>query len=176
MLDFPFNHLDDVAFNLALYELSHGPVHFDSDRIESFSFNPLGNGNVVLSKEIDPDNNFLNSTYKCNYYNESELNDLISQDSSFSLLHLNARSLVRNFDKFTQLLDATQHEFSAIGISETWLDDVNQNYINISGYRLISSNRVDTYARVMEALAFICITLICVFLTLHYFIQSLWKS
>ena len=85
MLEFPFNHLDAVAFNLALYELSHGPVHFNSDRLECLFFNLLSNGNVVLSIEIDPDNNFLNSTYKCNYYNESEVNDLISQDISFSL-------------------------------------------------------------------------------------------
>ena len=48
-------------------------------------------------------------------------------DINFSLLHLNACSSIINFDNFTQLLDATQHKFSAIGISETWLNDVNQN-------------------------------------------------
>ena len=57
-------------------------------------------------------------------------------------MHLNARSLLKNFDKFTQLLDSSQHEFSAIGISETWLNDINEDYVNIIGYRFISSNRV----------------------------------
>ena len=47
MLDFPFNHLDDVAFDLAFYELSHGPVHFSFNRLESLLFNPLSNGNIV---------------------------------------------------------------------------------------------------------------------------------
>ena len=79
------------------------------------------------------------------YYNEPELNDLIGNKKdaiNFSLLHLNARSLLKNFDKFTQLLDSSQHEFSAIGISETWLIDINEDYVNIIGYRFISSNRV----------------------------------
>ena len=50
--------------------------------------------------------------------------------------------LLRNFDKFRQLLDSSQHDFSAIGISETWLNDINEDYVNITGYRFISSNTV----------------------------------
>ena len=58
------------------------------------------------------------------------------------MFYVFARSLLRNFDKFTQLLNSSQHEFSAIGISETWLNDINEDYVNITGYRFISSNRV----------------------------------
>ena len=145
MSEFPFNHLDDVSFNLALYELAHGPVRFNNDRLECLYFNPISNCNTVISSDIDPDSNFLNLTSKCSYYNEQELNDLIGNKKdaiNFSLLHLNARSLLKNFDKFTQLLDSSQHEFSAIGISETWLNDINEDYVNITGFRFISSNRV----------------------------------
>ena len=145
MSEFPFNHLDDVSFNLALYELAHGPVRFNNDRLECLYFNPISNCNTVISSDIDPDSNFLILTSKCSYYNEPELNDLIGNNKdaiNFSLLHLNARSLLKNFDKFTQLLDSSQHEFSAIGISETWLNDINKDYVNITGYRFISSNRV----------------------------------
>ena len=141
MTEFAFNHLDDVSFNLALYEVAHGPVRFNNDRLECLYLNPISNCNTVISSDIDPDSNFLNLTY----YNESELNDLIGYKKdavNFSLLHLNARSLLKNFDKFTQLLDSSQHEFSAIGISETWLNDINEDYVNITGYRFISSNRV----------------------------------
>ncbi|CAH3168365.1 unnamed protein product [Porites lobata] len=77
--------------------------------------------------------------------NEPELYDLTGNRKdaiNFSLLYLNARSLLKNFVKFTQLLDSSQHEFSAIGISETWLIDINEDYVNIIGYRFISSNRV----------------------------------
>ena len=58
------------------------------------------------------------------------------------MLYVFAPSLLRNFDKLTQLLDSSQHEFSAVGISETWLNDINEDYVNITGYRFISSNRV----------------------------------
>ena len=139
MSEFPFNHLDDVSFNLALYELAHGPVRFlNNDRLECLYFNLTSNCNTVISSDIDPDSNFLNLTPKFSYYNEPELNDLIGNKDAinFSLLHLNARSLP------TQLLDSSQHEFSAIGISETWLNDINEDYVNITGYRFISSNRV----------------------------------
>ena len=35
------------------------------------------------------------------------------------MFYVFARSLLRNFDKFTQLL----------GISETWLNDINEDYV-----------------------------------------------
>ena len=45
------------------------------------------------------------------------------------MFYVFARSLLRNFNKFTQLLNSSQHEFSAIGISETWLNDINEDYV-----------------------------------------------
>ena len=105
----------------------------------------ITNCNTAISSDINPDTNFLTLTSKCSYYNEPELNELIGNKKdaiNFSLLHLNARSLLKNFDKFTQLLDSSQHEFSAIGISETWLNNINEDYVIITGYRFISSNRV----------------------------------
>ena len=120
-------------------------MRFNNDRLECLYFNPISNCNTVISSDIDPDSNFLNLTSKGSYYNEPELYDLIGNRKdaiNFSLLHLNARSLLKNFVKFTQLLDSSQHEFSAIGISETWLIDINEDYVNIIGYRFISSNRV----------------------------------
>jgi hypothetical protein len=29
----PFRHLDDSSFNAAMYELAHGSLHYDSDRL-----------------------------------------------------------------------------------------------------------------------------------------------
>ena len=77
MTEFAFNHLDDVSFNLALYELAHGPLRFNNDRLEFLYFNPISDCNTVISSGIDPDSNFLNLTSKYSYYNEPELNDLI---------------------------------------------------------------------------------------------------
>ena len=183
MSEFSFNHLDDVSFNLTLYELAHGPVRFNNDRLECLYFNPISNCDTVISSDIDPDSNFLNLTSKCSYYNEQELNDLIGNKKdaiNFSLLHLNARSLLKNFDKFTQLLDSSQHEFSAIGISETWLNDINEDYVNITGYR--SSHGIE-WAGLVEAQAFIYATLstltlclICACQTPPYLTLFLLKS
>jgi len=51
MSEFPFNHLDDVSFNLALYELADGPVRFNNDRLECLYFNPISNCNTVISSD-----------------------------------------------------------------------------------------------------------------------------
>lgn len=37
----PFNHLDANSFNIALYEMSHGTLNYNSDRIESLLYNPI---------------------------------------------------------------------------------------------------------------------------------------
>ena len=37
----PFNHLDANSFNIALYEISHGTLNYNSDRIESVLYNPI---------------------------------------------------------------------------------------------------------------------------------------
>ena len=58
------------------------------------------------------------------------------------MLHVNARRLCKNFDKFTQLVDSMRHEFSAVGISEIWLNDISKGYVNITGYRFILSRVV----------------------------------
>lgn len=39
--DFPFNHLADSSFALAISELAHGPIHYNQNRLESLLFNPL---------------------------------------------------------------------------------------------------------------------------------------
>ena len=55
--------------------------------------------------------------------------------SSFSVLHLNARSLLNKLADMKSLLVNMPHPFSAIGISETWLTDETQDLVNISGYK-----------------------------------------
>ena len=62
-------------------------------------------------------------------------------NSSFSLLHVNSRSLVGNFDKFQSLISSLNKPFSAIGVSEIWLNDLTCDSVNISGYNFISNHR-----------------------------------
>ena len=61
----------------------------------------------------------------CEYYNVQQFKRLYEgfSNSSFSTYHLNARSLPKNDDDFTNYLSSLNHEFSIIALSETWLTD-----------------------------------------------------
>ena len=120
-----FNHLDDDSFNLAIYELSFGPVIFDEDRLLSLKFNPLLPGNnahsLALSSDLDPDSNFYSNASNCDYYVEHKLNEILAKEipnnpESLSFFQLNIRSLTRNFENLTNLLANINKKFSFIGI------------------------------------------------------------
>lgn len=76
--------------------------------------------------DLDPDCNFLKeSSSSCDYFFEGQLNELLVNinDLDLSILHLTARSLYGNFGKFNQLFGLLDHEFSSIGIYETWFNE-----------------------------------------------------
>lgn len=76
---------------------------------------------------------------------ENEINDLTSEtlsESGISLLHLNCRSLLGNFDKFRALTMNLLNSFSVVGISETWLNDETSDLVNLPGYNFISNHRL----------------------------------
>ena len=137
---FPFNHLDDISFSAALYEMSHGPIIFDFDRLDTLVFNPVEHLSSAhsLSTNLDPDLNFYaTSSYTCNYMVENEINKLATVkrgNSDFSLLHLNCRSLLGHFDDFKALIANLHESFCSIGISETWLNDQTFDLVNLPGY------------------------------------------
>ena len=85
--------------------------------------------------DIDPDFNYLcnNRTVNSDYYNEQEFNRKFSNNSSFSLIHLNIRSVPLHFDEFLCYLDTLDIEFKMIALSETAINSTHTNY-NISNY------------------------------------------
>ena len=142
----PFNHLDDSSFNLALYELSHGLLNCDVDRLETFLFNPTERPELCnpLSSHLDPDSNFLTRLPSSKYLVEEEINNRfasVNNIPSFSIVHLDTRSLLGNFDKLNLLLGNLQVPFSVIGVSETWLNDATSELVNITGYNFVSNHR-----------------------------------
>ena len=77
---------------------------------------------------------------------ENEISDLIDETkdgSDFSLLYLNCRNLIGNFDKFKILTRNLRKSFSIIGVSETWLNDETSDLVNFSGYNFISNHRLN---------------------------------
>ena len=63
-LVFPFNHLDDSLFSVALHEMSHGALNYDYNRLQTLVFNPIeqvtSKLNHPLPSSLDPDLNYLN--------------------------------------------------------------------------------------------------------------------
>ena len=67
---------------------------------------------------------------------------------SFSLLHLNIRSLECNLHNLTNLLNNLNIKFSVIGISETWLKNCTHS-VDIEGYNFFHKHREDKMVRVL---------------------------
>ena len=58
----------------------------------------------------------------------------VSMNTEISILHLNIRSIINRFDDFKAYLNSLAHEFSVIGLSETWLNTYNQNNFPLPNY------------------------------------------
>ena len=58
-----------------------------------------------------------------------------------SFCHLNIRSAVKHLNVFSVYLDHFKHNFSVIGLSETWFQEANYNLHTIEGYRMVENHR-----------------------------------
>ena len=93
--------------------------------------------------DCDPDlqyyNNEVNSTlYSCDYFLEDSCNIRIKRDrinyNSFSMLHANIRSAVKNLRNFDAYLENFDHKFKILALTESWPKDHNSALYNIEGY------------------------------------------
>ena len=149
LLELPFFHLDQTPFNVVLYEMFHGLLHYGYDRLNSLLFNPIEQSSLSDKStmyNLDPDNHLSSCITLSDYFTEDEVNGKTSvslhNPSYFSVLHLNARSLSKNIDNLKLLLGSLQKSFYAICVSETWLTDLSSDEVEIPGYKFISSHRV----------------------------------
>ena len=58
----------------------------------------------------------------------------VISNNSFSVAHLNIRSIPANFSAFLSFIDSLDHCFIVIGLSETWLNPSNVSTYGIRGY------------------------------------------
>ena len=101
--------------------------------------------------DIDPDSNFYQefnqATVKCNYNLETKFNDEMSEPNGtkdvLSLCHVNIRSARKNLGNFENYLNMLNHDFTVIGLSETWLNDDDINLYGLCGYKVIGHHRVN---------------------------------
>ena len=84
-------------------------------------------------------------TSYCNYETAEDFNGVIGGNNliSFSLFHLNARSLVKNQDALAHLLASIIHKFSVLAITETWVKESNVNDLGFEGYNFVSNHRTN---------------------------------
>lgn len=139
--DFESNFLTDTS-------------NVSQNSVENFShilFNPFRSNSDFspVNYLLDPDRNFFESASElldnCEYFLEDQFNNSIGQNhvpENFSLFHLNVRSQNKNFEMFENLLNTLDVNFSAIALTETWLNDSHDiSYFNLPGYVFINVNR-----------------------------------
>ena len=137
---FPFNHYaDDDEFKFALFCFDNS---LEYNRMLSLKLNPFLFDDQF--RDIANDSGHLNDYHVsniCNYvFDNNDLTNVCNDD--FSILHLNARSINRNFDSIHNFISNFNHTFSIITLSETWLNDDSPKLIDIDDYILLSAPRV----------------------------------
>ena len=105
-------------------------MNFDveNENFENILVNPFDSQNNLSDENNDPDINFFNEKYEAvnsPYYNVYKFNSS-SQNFlkiSFSVLHINIRSMNKNFEKLREYLSHVKGNFSIIALTETWYSD-----------------------------------------------------
>ena len=98
---------------------------------KKLKFDPFNTKNCNLINNVsDPDVNLFNESHLQNldtpYLNIEEAKAKLfslNDPNSFDILHLNIRSLNKNFDNFKTFLAECSHNFSIICLTETWCTD-----------------------------------------------------
>ena len=100
---------------------------------------------ILLDNSCDPDVNFFSlktQNLDTPYILPEEFQKFVGSSShdSFSILHLNIRSIKKNFDNFKLFFSSLAFSFSVICFSETWLDEVGNSLYELPNY--ISKHQV----------------------------------
>ena len=94
-------------------------------------FNPFSTKECFVDNDHDPDVNFHHDVSMLHTQNleqdKLKTNFKDFSKNSFSVLHLNIRSINKNFEAFTEFYSKLNRIFSAICFSETWASEKNIN-------------------------------------------------
>ena len=114
----------------------------------------MANDKITIENSLeffndDIDNvDFANSVTisQCNsvYLTTEEINPFLSCQSNHSnYMHINCRSLPKNYECIINLMSCINTSFSVIAVSETWLKPHNEYIYDIPGYTFVSCTRND---------------------------------
>lgn len=110
--------------------------------LNPFSLNGSGKQHLTTSPNTDPDKNYFNQFTQClndcDYYDETSFCRLTEslKNNLFSIAHFNIRSIINKHDDFSSYLASLKHEFSTIGLTETWLTEDNLYDFQMPHYTL----------------------------------------
>ena len=116
---------------------------------ESMIFNPFSNNNNFPDSNQDPDVNFfldnipsliLNIFHPLNIFHVKIGFSKFESPDTFSVLHINIRSLRKNFEDFKKLYQTLNLKFNIVCFSETWADDNkrdNESLIQLPGCNVL---------------------------------------
>lgn len=149
---FPFNKLTQESDFILFTSNSSGRC-IDYQHSESLVFRPFVSDQVDDNKfllnevDLDPDINYYNGVPLPNsqYTTSTDLNDIRSKvdcSKCISLLHVNCRSIVKNFDTMLTTVTIMKPQPPLIAVSEIWTTEDNEDLFNISGYKLIAKSRI----------------------------------
>ena len=103
---------------------------------ENLKYDLLGNsGNILFENSSDPDLHFYNTyiqNLNTHYILPEALQKFLGDEKhqNVSVLHLNIKSINKNFDNFKMFLLNPNLSFSIICFSEKWLNDSNEDNSN----------------------------------------------
>ena len=93
---------------------------------------------------VDCGVNYLDIDSQCLNYNIQTASSCLSDaGGNLSILNINIRSLVKNYDNLLIFLDRIGHEFDFIVITESWLTESNRNNYPLYGYQCHTTVRSD---------------------------------
>ena len=107
---------------------------------------------MLPNDDYDPDTHYYNQTphtKNSKYYNISEFNSVVSDNSSFSLCHCNIRSATKNGNNLSNHLNSLTVQFDIIALTETWLNENNAEIVGFSNY-----NHIFKYRKIGKAEVF----------------------
>ena len=122
---------------------------FASSNFETLKYNLVNESDdILLDSSCDPYLNVFNKYVKnfdTKYLSPDDFKDFIEKPVTnlFSILHLNIRSIKKNFDNFKKILCSLDFTFSVIWFSETWLDKLDSFTYDLPNYTSIHQKRSD---------------------------------
>jgi len=141
--NFAFNSLssDDFIDTLRRNSTSN-EVDDNSSSYEEYVSNTCTNSAQEFNYNLDSNDPVQNPSCFYLTQNQYKNNIMNATDESFLLLHMNIRSINRNFDNLRLLLEnPKQKPCSIIGLTETWLSTDSSQSFSLPGFNLVVNSR-----------------------------------